>query len=51
MTMSNNIDQEWANFISSGYDDDMSSDDENIIEIIKQTDEEFLSANLSADLN
>lgn len=49
--MSNNIDQEWANFISSGYDDDMSSDDENIIEIIKQTDEEFLSANLSADLN
>ena len=34
MTMSNNIDQEWANFISSGYDDDMSSDDENIIEII-----------------
>ena len=51
MTMSNNIDQEWANFISSGYDDDMSSDDENINEIIKQTDEEFLSANLSADLN
>ena len=51
MTMSNNIDQEWANFISSSYDDDMSSDDENIIEIIKQTDEEFLSANLSADLN
>jgi hypothetical protein len=49
--MSNNIDQEWANFISSGYDDDMSSDDENINEIIKQTDEEFLSANLSADLN
>ena len=49
--MSNTIDQEWANFISSGYDDDMSSDDENINEIIKQTDEEFLSANLSADLN
>ena len=52
MAMSNNIDLEWANFISSEYDeDDMSSDDENIIEIIKQTDEEFLSANLSADLN
>ena len=52
MAMSNNIDLEWANFISSEYDeDDMTSDDENIIEIIKQTDEEFLSANLSADLN
>jgi hypothetical protein len=50
--MTESIDQEWANFISSEYDeDDMSSDDENITEIIKQTDEEFLSANLSADLN
>ena len=49
---SNSIDQEWEKFLSPGYDDDdLLSDDENITEIIKQTDEEFLSANLSADLN
>ena len=30
------IDQEWENFISSGCDDDISSDDEDFNEIIKQ---------------
>jgi hypothetical protein len=51
MALSINIDQEWANFISSGCDDDISSDDEEEVnEIVKQTTEEFISANLSADL-
>jgi hypothetical protein len=45
-----NIDQEWENFISSGYEDDISSDDEETTVIVKQTNEEFMSANLSADL-
>ena len=45
-----NIDQEWENFISSGYGDDISSDDEEVNEIVKQTAEEFISANLSSDL-
>ena len=42
------IDAEWENFISSKCDDDISSDDE-INEIIKQTPEEFISANLVSD--
>lgn len=46
-----NIDDEWENFISSGCDDDISSDDEDINEIIKQDSEEFISANLKIDLN
>jgi hypothetical protein len=50
MALNINIDQEWANFISAGCDDDVSSDDEEINEILKQTTEEFMSANLSADL-
>jgi TATA-box binding protein (TBP) (component of TFIID and TFIIIB) len=45
------IDQEWENFISSGCDDDISSDDEDFNEIIKQDSEEFVSANLQIDLN
>ncbi len=45
-----NIDQEWENFISSSYGDDISSDDEDVNEIVKQTAEEFISANLSSDL-
>jgi len=44
------IDKEWENFISSGYDEE-SSDDEDVNEILKQTTEEFISANLSADLS
>lgn len=45
------IDQEWENFISSGCDDDISSDDEDFNEILKQNSEEFVSANLKIDLN
>ena len=51
MAISMDIDQEWENFISSGYGDDISSDVEEVNEIIKQTNEEFLSANLSSDLS
>ena len=47
MTM--DIDKEWEHFISSGYDDESASDDENVTEILKQTTEEFISANLSSD--
>ena len=50
MAVSMNIDEEWENFISPGYSDDISSDDEEINVIVKQTNEEFLSANLSSDL-
>lgn len=45
------IDREWENFISSGCDDDISSDDEDFNEILKQDSEEFVSANLKIDLN
>jgi hypothetical protein len=62
MTTNQNIDTEWENFISSNYenDDDISSnyekdddisDEDDFNEIIKQTPEEFISANLSADIN
>jgi hypothetical protein len=44
-----NIDQEWENFISSSYDD-YSSDEEQVNEIVKQTNEEFISANLMTEL-
>jgi TATA-box binding protein (TBP) (component of TFIID and TFIIIB) len=46
-----NIDEEWENFISSGCDDDISSDDEDINEILKSGGEDFISANLTIDLN
>jgi|LauGreDrversion4_2_1035121.scaffolds.fasta_scaffold237548_2 TATA-box binding protein (TBP) (component of TFIID and TFIIIB) len=46
-----NIDEEWENFISSGCDDDISSDDEDINEILKSGSEDFVSANLTIDLN
>lgn len=42
------IDKEWESFISAGYDED-TSDDEEVNEILKQTTEEFISANLSSD--
>ena len=47
------IDKEWENFISSKYNDDTSSDEEeeeDTNEIIQQTAEEFISANLISDL-
>jgi hypothetical protein len=50
MAITMDIDKEWENFISSGYDEE-SSDDEDVNEILKQTTEEFISANLSADLS
>jgi hypothetical protein len=50
MSVSLDIDKEWANFISSGYDDISSEDEEDIIENIKHDNEEFISANISMDL-
>ena len=44
-----NIDQEWANFISNEYDD-ASSDEDDVTQIVKQSAEEFLSANLVSDI-
>jgi len=46
-----NIDSEWENFISSSYADDISSDDEDINEVLTEHSEEFLSANVSAELD
>jgi hypothetical protein len=52
MAVNQNIDKEWENFISSNYnEDDDISDGEELNEIVKQTKEEFISANLSADIN
>ena len=52
MALNQDIDNEWANFISSTYDeDDISSDGEETNEILQQTTEEFISANLSADMD
>ena len=48
--MSLNIDKEWANFISSSYDDDI-SDDEDIINNFVNSTEAFVSANLSMEIN
>ena len=44
-----NIDQEWANFISNEYEEG-SSDDEDVTHIVKQSAEEFMSANLVSDI-
>ena len=44
------IDQEWENFISSNSND-YSSDEEQVNEIVKQTNEEFISANLMSELS
>jgi hypothetical protein len=46
-----NIDQEWQNFISSTYEDDISSDDENINEIIQENANGFISADINEELN
>jgi hypothetical protein len=52
MAVTMSIDKEWENFISSKYNDDISSDEdeEDANEILQQTAEEFISANLTADL-
>jgi hypothetical protein len=46
-----NVDQEWENFISSGYNEVSSDDEEEIPQILKQTTEEFISANLLNELD
>jgi len=47
-----NIDEEWENFISASCDDDISSDDEDINEILNsEVSEDFMSANLKIDLS
>lgn len=46
-----NIDEEWENFISSGYDNEISSDDEEFNEIVTETTNDFISANISLELN
>jgi len=52
MAITMNIDAEWENFISSKSDDETTSDDDDDAnEIIQQTQEEFISANLAFDLN
>jgi hypothetical protein len=56
MAISMDIDQEWENFISSGQTDDITSDDddidiENFNEIIKNEKDEFISANVSLELD
>ena len=44
------INAEWENFISSGYNDDISSEEEDAYENIIENNEEFISANISMDL-
>jgi hypothetical protein len=48
--MALNIDNEWENFISSKYSDDISSDDEDNNETLAGNVEEVVSANLFTDL-
>ena len=52
MSITMNIDQEWENFISSDYgNDDMSDDDPvDIDELLKKNVEEYVSANISMDI-
>jgi len=50
MSISMDINAEWENFISSGYNDDISSEDEDVYENILENNEEFISANISMDL-
>jgi hypothetical protein len=49
MSVNMDIDEEWEHFISHDQED-ISSDDDDTTQIVKQTAEEFMSANLSADL-
>jgi TATA-box binding protein (TBP) (component of TFIID and TFIIIB) len=50
MSISMDINAEWENFISSGYNDDISSEEEDAYENITENNEEFISANISMDL-
>ncbi len=49
MSVNMDIDEEWEHFISHDHED-ISSDDDDTTQIVKQTAEEFISANLAADL-
>jgi len=51
MAMNLNIDMEWNNFISSDYNDDISDDDELPLDINIKNNEEFVSANISMEIN
>jgi len=55
MAITMNIDTEWENFISSGYndedEDDTISEEENYNSLIIEQNEDFISANISMDLN
>ena len=51
MSVNMNIDLEWENFISSANEDDISSDDENINEIIKENENEYISTDINEELN
>jgi TATA-box binding protein (TBP) (component of TFIID and TFIIIB) len=53
MAITMNIDTEWENFISAGYndEDDSVSEDEDINSLIIEQNEEFISANICMDLN
>jgi len=52
MAINMNIDKEWENFISSSYNDDISEDDEEDVNInLLKLNEEFVSANISMELN
>ena len=51
MSITLNIDEEWENFISTtNYDDDDEVVVDHLTEILKQESEEYLSANLTADI-
>jgi len=50
--MALNVDNEWADFISSSYKDDISSDDEDVNEILTDhSDELIISANMALELD
>ena len=49
--MSYDINEEWKNFISSNYEDDISSDEEIEIDEFIKKDEELVSANILFDFN
>lgn len=48
--MTLNIDNEWEDFISSSYKDDMTSDDD-INEILTENSDDLISANMALDLD
>ena len=51
MSVTLNIDEEWENFLSpSNYDDDDDDNIEQLNEMLKEDADEYLSANISADI-